>query len=220
MTTPDTERPTDVDAGEVDERPHRRREWSGGVRSVVLPLLIVAAIVAAVWWFERGPDGGGDGADGYGIVTLEAERNGTGRAAAADPGRIAPDFRLARLGGGDLRLSDLRGKVVIVNFWASWCAPCRQEMPEFVRLYRENEGKGLEIVAVDLQEAETQVQGFVDELGMRFPVVFDRTGEVARTYRVRQLPVTLILDRDGVIRATKYGPVTPDFLETELGKVL
>jgi peroxiredoxin len=220
MTTPDTERPADADAGEVDERPHRRREWSGGVRSVVLPLLIVAAIVAAVWWFERGRDGGGDGADGYGIVALEPERNDTGRVAAADPGRIAPDFRLARLGGGDLRLSDLRGNVVIVNFWASWCAPCRQEMPEFVRLYRENEGKGLEIVAVDLQEADTQVQGFVDEFGMRFPVVFDRTGEVARTYRVRQLPVTLILDRDGVIRATKYGPVTPDFLKAELEKVL
>jgi peroxiredoxin len=219
-----TERPTDtaaeIDLPEVDERPQRRREWSGGGRSVVLPLLIVAAIVAAVWWFERGRNGDDETADGYGIVALEAERNPSGRAPAAEIGRTAPDFRLARLDGGDLRLSDLRGKVVILNFWASWCAPCRQEMPEFVRLYRENQVKGLEIVAVDLQEAESQVQGFVDEFGMRFPVVFDRSGEVARTYRVRQLPVTLIVDRDGAIRATKYGPVSPDFLATELAKVL
>jgi peroxiredoxin len=64
------------------------------------------------------------------------------------------------------------------------------------------------------------VQGFVDEFGMRFPILFDRSGEVARTYRVNQLPVTLIIDRDGVIRATKYGPVTPEFLAEELAKVL
>ncbi|MGH2587647.1 MAG: peroxiredoxin family protein, partial [Dehalococcoidia bacterium] len=80
--------------------------------------------------------------------------------------------------------------------------------------------RGLEIVAVDLQEAEGPVQGFVDEFGMSFPVLFDRSGEVARTYRVNQLPGTMIIDRDGVIRATKYGPVTPEFLQAELEKVL
>ena len=220
MTERATETPPENDLPEIDERPQRRREWSGGGRSVLLPLVIVGAIVVAVWWLERGRGGGDDAADGYGIVALEAERNATGRAPAAEIGRSAPDFRLARLDGGDLRLSDLRGKVVILNFWASWCAPCRQEMPEFVRLYGENQAKGLEIVAVDLQEAESQVRGFVDEFGMRFPVVFDRSGNVANTYRVRQLPVTLIVDRDGVIRATKDGPVTPDFLKAELAKVL
>jgi peroxiredoxin len=217
MTTPDTE--TELD--DVDERPHRRREWSGGGRSVVLPLLIVGAIVAAVWYLEVGRSGsGGEDADEFGIVALEDGRNSTGRSPAAEVGRAAPDFRLERLGGGEVRLSDLRGQVVILNFWATWCAPCRQEMPEFVRLYSALQGQGLEIVAVDLQEAEGQVQGFVDEFGMRFPTVFDRTGEVARTYRVNQLPVTLIVDREGVIRATKYGPVTPDFLQVELAKVL
>jgi peroxiredoxin len=225
MTAPDTdaapaaEAAPDAGLPEVDERPQRRREWSGGVRSVLLPLLIVGAIVAAVWYVERGRDGGAE-ADGYGIVALEAERNPTGRAPAAEIGRAAPDFRLARLGGGELRLSDLRGKVVILNFWASWCGPCRQEMPEFVRLYAADQGRGLEIVAVDLQEAEGPVRDFLDEFGARFPVAFDRSGQVARAYRVNQLPVTLIVDRDGVIRATKYGPVTPEFLRAELDKVL
>ncbi len=206
---------------ELDERPQRRREWSGGVRSVLLPLLIVGTIVAVIYYLERGRDssGGGD-ADGYGIVALDAARNPTGRPPAAEVGRAAPDFRLARLDGGELRLSDLRGQVVIVNFWASWCAPCRSEMPEFVRLYSALHGQGLEILAVDLQEAPGPVQGFVDEFGMRFPTLFDRTGEVARTYRVTGLPVTVIIDREGVIRAVRYSPVTPEFLKSELDKVL
>jgi cytochrome c biogenesis protein CcmG, thiol:disulfide interchange protein DsbE len=204
----------------VDERPHRRREWSGAWRSIGLPVLVVAAIVAAVWYLEVGRDAGRpETGDGLGVVALEAERNPTGRPPAAETGRAAPDFRLARLGGGDLRLSDLRGRPVIINFWATWCAPCRQEMPEFVRLYAQQPPNGVEIVGVDLQEAEAPVRQFVDEFGMTFPVVFDRTGEVARTYRVNQLPVTVIVDREGVVRAAKYGPVTPEWLHDELGKI-
>ena len=214
MTTPDT------DVSDVpDERPHRRREWSGAGRSVLLPLLIVGAIVAAIWYLEVGRDSGNAG-DGYGIVALDAAHNPTGRPAAADVGRAAPDFRLQRLGGGEVRLSDLRGQVVLLNFWATWCAPCRQEMPEFVRVYAARRGQGLEIVAVDLQEAPGPVQAFVDEFGIGFPILFDRSGQVARTYRVNQLPVTLLIDRDGVIRAARYGPVTPEYLDEELAKLL
>jgi cytochrome c biogenesis protein CcmG/thiol:disulfide interchange protein DsbE len=211
----------EADAPEaIDERPHRRREWSGAGRSVALPLLIVAAIVGAVWYLEGGRGSETAKVDGYGIVALDADRNPTGRPAVAEIGRAAPDFLLRTLDGRELRLSDLRGRVVLLNFWASWCQPCRSEMPEFVRLYSTQRDRGLEVVAVDLQEAPAPVQGFVDEFGMTFPVVFDRTGEVARTYRVTQLPVTLIIDRDGVIRAAKYGPITPDYIEQELAKVL
>jgi peroxiredoxin len=215
-----TSQHTETEPPEVDERPHRKREWSGGIRSVVLPLLIVGAIVLAVWYLEVGRGGGSAEDGGLGIVALDDAHNTTGRSPAAEVGRAAPDFRLTQLGGGEVQLSDLRGRVVILNFWATWCAPCRQEMPEFVRIYSAKQGQGLEIVAVDLQEAESQVQGFVDEFGMRFPILFDRSGEVARSYRVNQLPVTLIIDRDGVVRAAKYGPVTPEFLQAELDKVL
>lgn len=217
MTTPEVE----VEATEVlDDRPQRRREWSGGLRSVVLPLLAVAAIVAAVWYLERGRGEGSSQGDGYGIVALESERNTTGRPAAADVGRAAPDFRLARLGGGDLRLSDLRGQVVVLNFWATWCGPCRSEMPEFVRLHSAFGTERLAIVAVDLQEAPGPVQNFVDEFGVTFPTLFDRTGEVARTYRVTGLPVTLVIDREGVIRAARYGEVSPEYIRGEVAKLL
>lgn len=204
----------------VDERPHRRREWSGAVRSVLLPLLIVGAIVAVVWYLEAGRRTGTATDTGYGIVALDAARNPTGRPPAAEIGRAAPDFVLRRLDGGDQRLSDLRGSVVVLNFWATWCQPCRVEMPEFVRLYDALRDRGLVIVAVDMQEAEEPVQRFVDEFGIRFPVLFDRTGEVGRTYRANKLPVTLIIDRDGVIRAVHPGPVTPEYVKQELDKVL
>lgn len=204
---------------EIDERPHRRREWSGAGRSVALPLLIVAAIVGAIWYLEAGRDGGAT-EKGHGIIALEPARNSTGRPAAAEVGRAAPDFLLERLGGGETRLSDLRGQVVLLNFWASWCAPCRSEMPVYVKLYGSLHERGLELVAVDLQEASGPVQSFVDEFGMRFPVVFDRSGGVARTYHADQLPITVLIDREGVVRMTHAGPVAPDFIRAEIDKLL
>ena len=204
-----------------DERPQRRREWSGASRSVVLPLVIVGAIVGIIWYLQTGRGtSGATGDESYGIVPLAAARNPTGRPPAAEQGRAAPDFHLEQLEGGTLRLSDLRGQVVILNFWATWCGPCRAEMPEFVRLYEAERSRGLEIVAVDLQEPEEHVRNFADEFGMRFPTLFDRTGAVAQTYRVQQLPVTFIIDRDGTVRATRYGAVTPAWLRAELDKLL
>jgi peroxiredoxin len=201
----------------VDERPHRQREWSGAVRSVALPLLIVAAIVGVLWYLEQ--DQGGGGQDGYGVIALDPALNPSGRPPAAEAGRVAPDFRLEQLGGGDLRLSDLRGRPVVLNFWATWCTPCRTEMPEFVRLDQSAGTDGPRVVAVDLQEAVGPVQAFVDEFGMRFPTLFDRSGAVARAYRVNQLPVTVIIDREGIVRATRYGPVTPEYLAEELARI-
>ena len=100
----------------VDERPQRRREWSGSVRSVVLPVLAVIVIVGAVWYLQAGRDAGTEREQGFGIVPLPAEKNATGRPPAADVGRAAPDFLLRTLDGGTVRLSDLRGKVVLINF--------------------------------------------------------------------------------------------------------
>src|SRR5712692_10105080 len=213
-----TEGMPDAPAGDgFDERPQRRREWSGGLRSVALPLLLVAAIVAAVWYLEAGRSSGTAKAGGGGVIALDPSRNHTGQPAAAEKGRAAPDFRLTTLDGKSVRLSDLQGKTVLVNFWATWCTPCRQEMPEIVRAYGQYRDRGFEVVSVDEQEDPGTVKKWVDAFGMQFPVVLDTSGSVGQTFRAgTQFPTSLWLDRNGVITDVKYGPMSRDFFDQRL----
>ncbi len=118
----------------------------------------------------------------------------------------APDFALLRLGGDTLRLRDLRGKVVLLNFWATWCVPCRAEMPDIERLSREFAGRGLVVVAVNLQEGRRAVRRFVDELHLTFPVVLDGDGKMAAAYGVRPIPTTFLIDQNGFILGRSFGP--------------
>jgi cytochrome c biogenesis protein CcmG/thiol:disulfide interchange protein DsbE len=208
----------DMVAG-VDERPQRRREWAGGVRSVVVPLLALAAIVGAVWYLQTREGGGAVRDSAAGIVRLREGLNTTGRPPAGEVGRTAPDFVLPTLDGGSLRLSDLRGKVVLLNFWASWCGPCRQEAPELVRADAAGRGDGLVIVGIDLQEAEGPAREFVEQFGLTFPIAFDRTGEVAGAYRAEKPPTSVFVDRDGVVRYVKLGPMTGDELSRKLAEL-
>ena len=221
MSKPDL--PIDEVSG-VEERPQNRREWSGVLRSLVLPLLIVATVVGVLLYLEQRRGGGSKADDGsFGVVELPAEKNTTGRSVSTDIGRAAPDFLLETPDGGQLRLSDLRGKPVLVNFWASWCTPCRKEMPEIVRAYAEHRDSGLEIVAVDLQEYAGQVTSFAAEFGMTFPIVIDRTGAVGDAWRiggpVQGIPSSYFLDADGVVQARVFGPMTQQTLAENLAKV-
>jgi thiol-disulfide isomerase/thioredoxin len=221
MNGPD-EIPID-DVSGVEERPQNRREWSGVVRSLVLPLLVVATIVGVLVWLDR--RGGGDAADGaYGVVALPDELNPTGRGVSTDIGRTPPDFLLRTPDGGEVRFSDLRGKPVLVNFWASWCTPCRQEMPEIVRAYDARRPDGLEVVAVNLQENADIVRGFADDFGMDFRVVIDRTGEVGDAWRIggpiEGIPSSYFINADGVVQSRVFGPMDGERLEAELEKIL
>jgi peroxiredoxin len=212
------------DMSGVEERPQNRREWSGVLRSFVLPLLIVATIVGVLFYVEQQRGGGSNAGDGaFGVVELPAEKNTTGRSPSTEIGRAAPDFLLETPDGGQLRFSDLRGKPVIVNFWASWCTPCRKEMPEIVRAYTEHQAAGLQIVAVDLQENAEQVRSFADEFGMTFPIVIDRTGSVGAAWRiggpVQGIPSSYFIDADGVVRARVFGPMTEQEIAEHLAAV-
>jgi len=115
------------------------------------------------------------------------------------------DFELQDLTGSTRRLSDFRGKVVLLNFWATWCGPCRFEMPSMEKLYRRLNAKGLEIVAVNLQEDRSSVEQFVDEYGLSFPVLLDTTGRIGATYGARSIPTTYIVDREGFVIAGTIG---------------
>ena len=136
----------------------------------------------------------------------------------------APDFALTSLEGETVMLSDFRGKTVVLNFWASWCPPCREEMPEFQELWDERGEDGsddLVMIALDflVQDTMTDAREFIEGNGFTFPVLFDTTdGAVADRYRVRGLPATFFIDSEGVVRGVNYGPVFGNLLPTGVAK--
>jgi peroxiredoxin len=213
------------DVSGVEERPQNRREWGGALRSLVLPVLIVATIVGVLVYFERWRgSGGAEQAEGLGVVALPDDRNPTGRSPSTDEGRAAPDFVLETPDGERLRFSDFQGRPVLVNFWASWCTPCRQEMPEIVRAYDEHRDDGLVVLAVDLQENAGQVRSFAGDFGMEFPIVIDRTGQVADAWRIggpiQGIPSSYFVDESGVVVSRVFGPMDAEMLAEGIAAVL
>lgn len=136
-------------------------------------------------------------------------------------GRPAPLFELERLDGGRLALGEFRGRPTVINFWASWCGPCRTEMPDLIHAWRANIG-ALEILAVNLtdQEKRKDVTRFVAALGIPFPVLLDVRGKVRELYSLVSLPTTVFVDSGGVVRTLHSGPLTVGALERGLGTIL
>jgi len=117
-----------------------------------------------------------------------------------DVGHPAPDFTLPDLDGTPRKLSDYRGKVVLLNFWSTWCTPCRTEMPSMQRAFQRHKGNGFEILAVSLNvEGKPPVVEFVKELKLTFMILLDPKKEVARIYRVYALPTSYVIDKQGKI---------------------
>jgi cytochrome c biogenesis protein CcmG, thiol:disulfide interchange protein DsbE len=139
---------------------------------------------------------------------------------APEVGRPAPALALPLAGGGEVDLAQHRGKVVLVNFWATWCTPCRAEMPAIERTYQAHRERGLEVIAVDVQERDADVLAFLREVEVSFPSAVDRVGDVVRRYRANALPTTFLVDRQGVIRDVHVGPLTDQMLEQRLAPLL
>ncbi len=118
----------------------------------------------------------------------------------ARPNSPAPNVSPPALDGGSLVLAQERGKVVLLNFWATWCIPCRTEMPELQSLADELQGESFTLFTIDLQEDAATITPFRRELGLRLPVLLDEDGEVTLSYGVRALPATFLIDREGVLR--------------------
>ncbi len=140
--------------------------------------------------------------------------------AQPDPGHPAPDFAIHLPDGSTAHLSDYRGRPVILNFWATWCPPCRLEMPDLVETYETHKDEGLVVIAIDDAEAHDLVSAFVEEFGMTMPVVVDPQGDVMRAYKTNSLPSSFFIDRDGVVRVRWLGLLTPDVLEQNLRSIL
>ncbi|MCW1928224.1 thiol-disulfide oxidoreductase ResA [Bhargavaea beijingensis] len=115
-------------------------------------------------------------------------------------GDTAPDFELVDLEGNTHRLSDYRGEGVFLNFWGTWCGPCKKEMPHMEKYFKEFEDKGVNILAVNIAESDLKVQSFANTYGLTFPIVIDKTNSVRDAYNVRPLPTTFLVGPDGKVK--------------------
>jgi len=129
----------------------------------------------------------------------------TSLASSSLVGQSAPDFALKSASGDNLRLSEFRGDVVMINFWATWCGPCRQEMPLLDELYSTYQRVGFNLLGVNIDDDSGKAMNMIAELGVSFPVLFDTHKEVSKLYAVDAMPVTIIVDRDGKVRHVHHG---------------
>lgn len=170
-------------------------------------LLVLLALVGAVWiWANR----------------LPADEAAAGSAGGLPPapaiGHPAPDFTLTGVTGEPVTLAALRGQPVVLNFWATWCPPCRAELPELQAASERLQGQ-VAIVGVNQAEDAERVRTFVMDLGLTFTMPLDERGQVSRAYNVRSLPTTFFIDRTGVIRRIQSGALTEATLAQALESV-
>jgi peroxiredoxin len=129
----------------------------------------------------------------------------TSLASSGLEGQVAPDFALKSSTGENLRLSEYRGDVVMINFWATWCGPCRQEMPLLDELYTRYERVGFSLLGVNIDDDSRRAMQMIEDLGVSFPVLFDARKEVSELYEVEAMPVTVLVDREGNVRHVHHG---------------
>ncbi len=159
------------------------------------------------------------------IVFLPPPPNTTtgGRIPAPREGFLAPDFALQDEQGNTVRLSDLRGKPVLVNLWASWCPPCQEEMPAMQKAYASYAAQGFTILAIDTtyQDQKEAALAFAAARRLTFPILFDLDGSVSRAYLVRAMPTSFFIDRQGIIRRVVFGgPMAEGLLRAEIEQLL
>ena len=135
-------------------------------------------------------------------------------------GQAAPDFELKTVDGQVYKLSDLKGKPVLINFFATWCPPCRAEMPLLEETYKQYKDQGFVVLAVNLNESDVVITSFQQKLGLTFPIVVDKSDAVSRAYDIVPLPTSYFVDREGVVRGLWKGEIRKPQLEELLKKIL
>jgi peroxiredoxin len=161
-------------------------------------LILVAGLLVLGWFVLRRPSG----------------------AKHANSLRPAPDFSLTDLSGRNLRLSDYRGKVVVLDFWATWCDPCKQEIPHFIEMQSKYTSQGLQVLGVSMDDDEPPVREFQQKFKMNYPVALG-SPELADQYGgILGLPITFVIDRNGRIAARHVGATDASVIEAEVQKLL
>ena len=173
-----------------------------------IPLSVTILVAGLAWiWFARFPVGPGPSSP------IEA----------AQVGFLAPDFTLSSLYSQEIRLANLKGGPIVLNFWASWCPPCKAEMPAFQEAFQEYSGSDLQIIAINAtnQDSVTEVTQFIEEYGISFPIPLDQSGAVSRDYQVHSLPTTYFIDKNGIIKEIIIGgPIPLSLLRIQISQLL
>jgi peroxiredoxin len=181
-----------------------------------LAVALLGLLLAIQGCAPSAQDTGRSGQEGSGTIGLK----GSELAPAPEIGHPAPDFTLVDLKGNEVALSDFRGKTVFINFWATWCPPCRAEMPEIEAVHQEYKDKGVVVLGVDISEPENTVRQYIQKGGFSWTIVLDSTGEVARNYQIAAIPTSFFIDREGIIRAVNIGAMTKRAMENKLAEAM
>jgi len=205
----------------VQNRPEAQPITANPLVRAGLAVVLLVALAGVVLAMRAGGDDGGDPeliAPPTGEATAGADEPDLGALDGRDPvvGSPAPDFALRNADGQVVRLSDLRGKVVFVNFWATWCRPCKEELPDIEKLYEEKREQGLEVLAINYQDDPDDARAFFDELGIDVPMLLDRNGSVYDQYLLQGLPDSFFIDRDGNLAALHYGFMSEEKMRQRL----
>ena len=189
-----------------DREPTALPRW---IAAIIIGAIALASIAALLWPLLTKPSTPSDA----GVIRAQIQGDG----AAGRIGAVAPDFEWIGDDGQTLRLSSYRGKVVVVNFWATWCRPCREEMPALQRVAASE--PDVVVLEVDLMESGDKARSFLDSLGLdRLQPVLDTDGATTRRFGVLTLPSTFFVDKDGVIRHLELTQMTEDRIRTGINK--
>ncbi|MCR8982511.1 thiol-disulfide oxidoreductase ResA [Brevibacillus laterosporus] len=134
-------------------------------------------------------------------------------------GDKVPNFSLQSLDGETMTLADLKGKGVILNFWGSWCEPCRNEMPDLEKAWLANKDQNIVIVGVNVGESEVSAEQFVRQVKTTFPILMDKQREVTKVYNIGQMPSTFYIDQDGIVQDIIIGPMNEKRINAALEKI-
>ena len=171
--------------------------------------VVISALIAILAWASISTGGNPGGlAVNSDLVEFEIDAS------------AARDFDLDLIGGGTVQLSDLRGKVVMVDFWASWCPPCRVEAPALAKVYREFQGQPVEFLGVDIWDHIGDAELFLQQEGQAYPNGFDASGVVAIDYGVRGIPEKYFIDQEGILVKKLSGPLTETTLRNTINELL
>lgn len=154
------------------------------------------------------------------VMVVACSESGAAALQGVNKGNLARDFTLETVDGNRVSLKDFGGKVVLINFWATWCPPCRDEIPDLQSAYQARQDDGFVVLGVNVEEPRVTVEQFVDEIDMTYPVLLDEGGQVLQTYRANGLPMSVIVDQEGVIQVRHVGYLTAAQLERYLAELM